>query len=546
VTASRLLEDSRRVSKSQRESNMVIIDTTSKSITSAGRFDVPTAGHVRHRAPTVSVALGAMALLSAQPVSWAASLIQMALLPRYLGEHGLGEYAVALTLANMAWAGLSLGLPRSLPRRIAKQPSRAALEGAAGLVLLVGVALPAYGVLCAVVPFLPLPVSDELLLRVTLASIVVLAAQNALASTLTGQERIARLAWITAAVNLFGTTAGCGVLISGGSVAAYASVVLAAQAIVVVVGWYCSGPKLSRAAFTPKLWGELLREGLPFLVWNVAARVREEGDRIILAALASTSAVGWYAAASRIIAVPLFIPGVIQTPLLPALSRSGATAVFRQTLRRSLQTVLLLTIPLTGGILALAPDIPTLLGWGSEFRNSVPLLMILSFYLPVVGTNMILESALFALHEERRWLRIGLLGAVFNPLMNILLIPAFEHWWQNGAIAASLVLVATELVMLAGALIVAPHGVLDRSMLALGFRLGVAGGCLVVVVRGIALFLPMVVPSIALVALVAATAGGTVFLGVSLRLGVVRPAELRAVTVLAMDRFHSRRARAAA
>src|SRR5438874_11387770 len=60
---------------------------------------------------SASVLRGTAALLSTKPLTWAVSLLTAVLLPRYLGDQGFGEYALALNIAGLAGTVASLGVP---------------------------------------------------------------------------------------------------------------------------------------------------------------------------------------------------------------------------------------------------------------------------------------------------------------------------------------------------------------------------------------------------------------------------------------------------
>ena len=474
-----------------------------------------------------------MALLTTQPLTWATSLLSAALMPRFLGDQVLGQYSLAMAMTSIVGLLLLLGLPASLSRRIAVDPQRAAIEGPAALVLLLALASILGGIFIVVVSVVGLAAVPVDVLRLAIMAMVLATASNVLTAVLVGQQRFVRSSWFNAGVGVLGVWIGMAVLASGGGLVGYLLSSLVTTAVVIIIGWANSGYRPGRAAVDLQLWRGLVRSGLPFLGWDLALRVYGEIDKIILAFFAPGAVIGWYAAALRITAIPVFVPTLVTTPLLPVLSRcKDDPAVFTHTLRRSLVAVLFLTVPLSAGLVALAPTIPDLLGWGPSFVNSVPLLSILAFQQPLVGVDMVLGTALFALHREGRWFRVALVAAVFNPALNLLLVPYFEQTQQNGAIGAALVTVAGDLLMLVGALMLLPRGTLDRQVASMGVRIVVAGACLacavmVVNTRGLAVQLAV---------------GGIVYVAAVLALRVFGPAELVAMRQLVLDKVTRRAA----
>jgi O-antigen/teichoic acid export membrane protein len=267
----------------------------------------------------------------------------------------------------------------------------------------------------------------------------------------------------------------------------------------------------------------------------VATRIYAQTDAVFLALLSREAVLGWYSAAYRIIGIPMFIPVLVTTPMLPALSRAAADmGAFRQTLRNSFITVLLLTLPPCALIMALAPSIPTLLHWPDAFHHSVPLMMILALHIPLVAVDMVLASGFFALHLERQWLKIAIAAAVVNPVLNFLLIPYFERTLHNGAVGAATVTVATEFLMFGGALLLLPSGTLTRETVLLGGRLVLAG-----ILTAITAVLVATVSPLA-----ALPAGCLVFAAAVFGLRVVRPGEIQSVMRMVLGPLARRRSEA--
>src|SRR5688572_21020738 len=61
-----------------------------------------------------SVARGALALLSTQPLTWLGGLLTAALVPRFLGDERLGQLTLALVIAGFASTVTVMGIPEYL------------------------------------------------------------------------------------------------------------------------------------------------------------------------------------------------------------------------------------------------------------------------------------------------------------------------------------------------------------------------------------------------------------------------------------------------
>jgi O-antigen/teichoic acid export membrane protein len=461
-----------------------------------------------------------LALLSAQPVTWTVSLLAAALVPRYLGDEALGQYVAAVSIAGLAGMVATMGVPTYLLRLTATQPERVTAVGTAAFVLLVVVAFVAAVGVATALPLFGLGAGYESVLRLALAGMVLTTAQSVPQALLVGRQRLGRFAWLNAAGAVIGTGAGIAVLIAGGDVVAFTLAGLVVSGVMLGATLSASGLRFRASGLSPTLWVELARSGLPFLGWDAARQTYGEVDRILLAALSRQSVLGWYAAAYRIISIPVFIPSLIVTPLYPALCRQASNPpVFQHMVRRSTIASLLLMVPASAAIVALAPVIPGLLGWSESFQNSVPLMVVLALSMPVVGADMVLAVALSALRRERVWLFVAVAAAVANPAGNALLIPLFERTMGNGAIGAAVMTLLTELLMMGGALWLLPRGIFDRATVWTGACVVMAGGCLAavtIVLRPV--FLPLAI-----------VAGGSVYLVLALLLGAVRRDDLNAL-----------------
>ena len=326
------------------------------------------------------VTRGAFALLSAQPLTWATSLASAVLVPRYLGDAGLGAYAVAWTIGVFVGTLVTFGLPSVLTRKVASQPALSATYAGGGVVIVTAFAIPISLALFVVIGAGGRGGIDLALVSLGVATAVVLSVQSVLMAVLVGLGRNARYAWSLAAAGVFTTVVGLATLAVGGDAHGFAVAIFSSWAISTLVLWRTSGLRFTRAALAPALLRELAVGGLPFLGWNIALRVRADIDVVLVGVLLQSNVAGWLAAAYRIINITVFIPTVITTPLLPALTRAKRQPeAYRSLLSDSLATVLLLTVPVSASVFMLAPVIPSLLGWPDSLQQAIPPMMILAF-----------------------------------------------------------------------------------------------------------------------------------------------------------------------
>jgi O-antigen/teichoic acid export membrane protein len=189
---------------------------------------------------------------------------------------------------------------------------------------------------------------------------------------------------------------------------------------------------------------------LPFWAGGIFLTIYTYIDSVLLGAFDGTRAVGIYAPAVRMFSVGFFLPTIIGAAMLPVLSRLGTRGgeEFQRASRKTISLMVLSAVPLTVGLCTFSgPLIVTV--YGHAYRESVPVLAVLSLCLLPTFLNMQASQTLAAGNRQWRWTVALALSCVLNPVVNAALIPFAAHHWHNGALGAALALLITELGMAA-------------------------------------------------------------------------------------------------
>jgi O-antigen/teichoic acid export membrane protein len=438
-----------------------------------------TGSNARHLPVGASITRGALALLSTQPVTWAGSLLTTIVAPRLLGAEGLGQYTIAFTIATLAATATGLGVSEFLVLRAAQSP--ATIRHDAGVALLVQTITTFLGALIILVlaPLGAFSVVDTRLLYIALPIMLITPAQTVLLSSFRGREMHGHYAWFNAASVVTGQVVGALALFAGGGVLIYTAIVGAVTVATTLITWKLSGLRPTFPAWGRSILGESRRfilGGLPFFTWQIVLAVTGQFDRVLLGWFVPAAEVGWYAAAYRIFAIPVFMPTLIINPLFPALSRSAhAPDTIRRTLTKTMRIVMLMMVPMTAGIVVVAPAIPSVLGWPADFSAATPMMIILSLQLPIIAVDMVYGVALMSLGRQRQWAYVGVAAAAVKFGLDLVVIPLFESRFGSGAVGASIVSLVTELVMFGGAVTLIPKHLLDPRVAWDATRIVMAG-----------------------------------------------------------------------
>jgi len=154
--------------------------------------------------------------------------------------------------------------------------------------------------------------------------------------------------------------------------------------------------------------------------------------------------VGYYNAAYRYIRALDIIPSYFTLAIFPLISRLAQSQ--RDSLRRayilSVKLLVMTALPIAVGTTFIARELILVLA-GQEFLpQSMIALQILIWYMPIGFINSVTHYVLIAIDQQRFLTRAFLMGAGFNILANLLLIPRF------GYVAAAVVTVLSEVALL--------------------------------------------------------------------------------------------------
>lgn len=463
-----------------------------------------------------------------QILSWIGAVVLLVVLPTYLGDVNLGKLTFAWTLTTLFGIIADLGVTTLLAKEIARDVTL--LGPLTKSVLVTRVPLTALAVAGAL-GFVWLAGYDETtkqIVAVLCVWIVVGSFANCFGAALQGLQRMRALTVSQVTGKLLQAGLVAAVLLNGSGPLEVAIVsVLATAASMAVAALAVRKELISDRAPSRPFLRMAVVGGMPFFVWQAALMVYGQMDFVLLSVFTHDAVVGWYATAYRLVMLPAFVPVIVTTAMLPALSSvSRDPAQFGGVARKSLQLVVLATIPMTVGILLLPDKIINFLGYPAVFANSIVPMMLLAPHVPLAGVDTIMGTVLATLDRQRQWAMVGIAAAVLNPIANLIAIPVTHQLLGNGAIGASLVAGLTELFMFVLALRLVPRGVFLLG------TLGYVGRCVgAALVMGLAVVLVRDAPFLFVVA-----AGALTYTVASLALRTLSVSQLRGLVTELFDR----------
>ncbi len=425
-------------------------------------------------------------LLSSQMITSLLGFLTVILLPVYLGDAGLGQLAFAQSVCTVLGAVAVAGTNLYIVREVAANRSRTSQLIAAGLVM----RAPVWAVLVAIIwiYFNVRGTSHQamvvlgVLFAVTLLNIL----NGVLASVLQGLEEMRWRSVSAIATSVIVLLVGLPLLVWTHSPVWFCVALLSgAAAGLSFNAFYFVRQRLRLALPSRADYRELALGAVPFLALAVSQGLYSQIDTIFMGLMTSDAAVGWFAAAARLSTTVLLVPVVMTSALLPVLTRLGPDhqASAALALRRALQAVFVLAMPLAAGLSAVGQPLFAFLHYPETFSRSLPILVVLSAGWVVTAVVMVLACAVVASGRQREWaVASGAMLLLFGVL-NLGLIPLATRLWSNGGIGAAIANLVGELAFAVVALAIVQVRFLGWRDAAYFARVTAATLAMVVVVR---------------------------------------------------------------
>lgn len=368
-------------------------------------------------------------------------LAQSVAAARFLGPERLGVQTY------IAWAALSLamllgvGMSRALSRYVATllgsgDPGSVRTLVRWGWRVQIAAAVVGGGVLLTVAA-----ASDEQALAWTLvAGVCVLSVlQTVPASVLIGLQEWRRYSVIGLATGVVGTAATVVVLALGGGIAG----MFAVELVVVLVNLSWAKVLADRAlpggsaeaAFRSTRWRRevggfaalaTVQALLTLIVWR-------RSEVFFLDLFASTTEIAHYSIAFGIAFAVQQLPGGLVGALIPAIATllgAGQTDRIRAGVGRALRLALLLSLPLTAGLLAVGPRLVSVV-YGADYAAAGTALRVFVVVLPLVTVALVAGGVLQAYGRIRAMIWTAVVATVVDLGLVLLLVPS------SGALGAA-------------------------------------------------------------------------------------------------------------
>lgn len=453
-----------------------------------------------------TVIKNASAMLVSQVVTWTLTLVFSIVLRRYLGPEGSGHIVIAQSIWLITGVFIGFGMDMLLTKEIARDHGRAA--SLLGTSYLLRVLFYMLGSVAVLAYSLAMGYSRETIIMIQVVGLSTLFMQLANASKAThqGLETMEYISISDIASKMANTLLGVAVLFLGFRELAVAVVLACSTLVLFVMQFYFLRrrhgllPRFERAQV-----GWMLRSSLPYMATVFGMVAYSELSVITISMQVSTGEVGWYGAANQIFGTLLFGAVVYNTVTFPSMARAHTTRPesMPALLRRNLELILLISIPIGLGVFAIGDKLMVLL-FGEAFAPSGLILQVMGFVIIFMYLNVLFGQYFNSIDRQHVWTTVVIVSALMIVPLNFVLVPWCRQVFGVGALGGAFSFLITEIGQFVAGWLLVPRGTLSWKSLVYMAQVSLAGALMVAcvwLVRDQFIVVPIVVGALAYPAL---------------------------------------------
>jgi len=362
---------------------------------------------------------------------------------RYLGVEGFGILSLALAITGIFGILTDFGLSTLTTREVSRNKSLAGKYIDNTAIIKVLLAFLTFGLITLVVYILGYPETIKNVVFLVTLSVIFGAFTgifNSIFQAFEKMEYISLNIILNAILMLGGVLT---VIYFGLGIMALASIYFISSGIVLIVTFMTYSWKYAFPRFNLDLnfWKPTLKEASFFGLSSILVVIYFYIDSIMLSVMVGNSAVGIYNAAYKLIFLLLFIPSVFVTSIFPLMSKHFETSknLLKLEYEKSVKYLFIIAMFIFVYFLVFADKI-ILIIYGAGFSASIFALQTLVFVVPIIFITNLFSNILGAINKQRILIIVTGANALFNIILNLILIPKYSY------IGASAATVATELL----------------------------------------------------------------------------------------------------
>lgn len=187
---------------------------------------------------------------------------------------------------------------------------------------------------------------------------------------------------------------------------------------------------------------EILKKSWPLAVSSVLTLIYFKMDSFMLSLMKPSAEVGIYSAAYKVFEGLLFFPAAFSGLMLPLMANvvDGQMDKFKMYYKRSMDFLIIITLPIVAGGIILSRKIALLIG-GKEFLSASLPIKILMAALFFVFLGNLFGNVIIALDKQKKMVYVYGAGVIISTVFNLIFIPRYSY------MATSMATLLTEMVV---------------------------------------------------------------------------------------------------
>jgi O-antigen/teichoic acid export membrane protein len=398
------------------------------------------------------IAKNSLVLLTSNIISKILGFFYVMYIARYLGAEGFGILSFALAFTGIFSVFSDLGLGPLTVREVARDKSLAGKYLGNITVIKIFLVIITFGLIAITINLLGYPKQTIKVVYFLALSVIFSSFSNIFNSIFQAYEKMQyqSIEQILSSILVF--SGALFAINQGFSVVGFALIYFLVSAVILgysftICAWKFDLPKIE---VDFNFWKPIIKEALPFGLSGIFITIYYWIDSVMLSLMKGNEVVGWYNAAYRLIVILLFVPGIINIVVFPAMSRFHISSQNSLNLmsRKYFKFMLAIGIPIGVGTTLLADKV-ILLIFGAGYIQSIIALQILVWAMVFVFANAAFVRLFESTNKQIIVTKITGIGMIENIVLNLLIIPRF------GYVGASITTVITEFTIVTLVLIFA-------------------------------------------------------------------------------------------
>lgn len=363
---------------------------------------------------------------------------------RWLGVEDFGKLAFALTFVALFRFTMDIGLSQLAQREIARDPGLVDEYFSNVMCLKLLLFLLSVSLIAALIYLLNYPPVVRKIVYILSIAEGLNSFSEFFRSIFRANQKMGYEAVIWVMERVIVLSIAIWVLYVGGGILSVSMTVLFTSLLKFLAGLTTVIKRFLRGFERPSLEFSInaARKGILIGLAAMLALVFFQIDTVMLSLMVGDRAVGLYNASYKILEGMLILPAAFAGVLYPLFSSIGSKndAKFISVSQTSLKYMLMITLPMVSFVTMMAAEIMSLI-YGSNYSESSNSLRVLVWTLLFHSILTVQHVSLLAMGEEKRLIGIYSIAAVFNVIMNLLLIPELRE------IGAALATVISEMLL---------------------------------------------------------------------------------------------------